>query len=519
VKKIHRMALLPPAHFVLVFYLALTFTPVLATEHGELRKKPKETQTELTRYEKDQTFRGGVYYKDNNAWLISRAFAERMSMPVSMVSDVLPAGIEAIAIRYQRYFAEICDDASLATCYLPANCYLDFYASPDANLPWLNNDTAHIDMDSPDNSWFYLRFNQQDFDRVFTPRGLVLNWQSVGKTAKSSQVTQNSGRVVEYEKQLFPALDYISTVFDCKVLDQTSPSLLISGKGPDGNAPQALSIPLEKDYLQRAKAKVAEGQQNVPWPNKAEGQSEPKYREALFRIYPQRQQLNQLKANLKRQYTWVYNQTFAQRFQLPQQWVSDELKAGVDALVYRAQRFDNLQCGYLRIEDKCHWTSNSGRIDVFMQPQKIQHWYKPDIAHIKKGQLSASHYQLNRNQIDRAHWSPSRYFWGTSYTRVDRGWIFENIKQNVHAMGTHYYQKKAVGYDYMVMGGLLVYGHYKYVDSKINLYAGYEEEDSNQPYDHIFIPGEFLERAKSDLHDMPVKDNLVNDVLKIFGMQ
>lgn len=501
-------------YLALGLYLVQFAVPAFSEE----QQKRKNEQAELTRYEKDQTFQGSVYYKDNNAWLISPAFAERMSMPAYMVSDALPTGIEALAIRYQRYFAEICSDASLTHCYLPANCYLDFYASPEARLPWLNNDTAHIDMDSPDNSWFYLRFNPQDFERVFAPRGLLLNWQTAKNTTDSSQVAQHlAGRVVEYEKQLFPELDYISTVFDCKILEQSQATLSISGKAQDSSP--GLSIRLEPDYVQRAKIKVTEGQQQLPWPNKKNEQPKPVYQEADFRLKPQREALNQLKKHLKRQYTWAYTRAFAQRFQLPGQWVSDELNTGVDALVYRAQRFDNKTCGYMRIEDNCYWTSNSGRIDVFMQPQKIQHWYSPDIAHIKKGQLSASHYQLSRNQVDRAHWSPGRYFWGLSYTRVDKGWIFKRIKRNVHSVGTHYYQKQALGYDYMVMGGLLVYDHYEYVDSKINLYAGYTEEDKNQPYDHIFIPGEFLERVKGDLHNMPVKDNLVDDVLTIFGMQ
>lgn len=461
--------------------------------------EPSKDTAEQSLYERRHSFNGSVFKKDNNVWLVSPAFAKRMSMPAKFVSKTLPLGIEAFAIRYQRYFTQICSSDAPSSCSTPANCYLDIYANPQAKLPWLDDGHAHVDMDSPDSSWFYLRFKQDDFERVFAPRGLKLSWQTPQQ--------RYPGRVVEYEKEFFPQLDFISTVFDCSLLQQTSAQLTISGVGQD------LHIKLDPLYQQKAVQHIQQSQRQLD--NTSSETTPEVFQEAMFRLSPEREALNKLKSKVRWSYTWVYSRAFATRFQLPKEWISDDLNSALQAAVYRKQYYDNRSCGYFKQMDKCYF-ANLEKIDFFVNEGTNKLWRSTENSMINKGQLSVSHYQLDRNLADRAYWDRPVGIDAHINIFFKKGLIFKTEKHGVIPLGSKYFQKNILNYDFIVASGLIVTGLNQFYDSELFFYKNIEDWKSknNQEW-RLSIPDDFWERIKSDGAKSPQKD-VVDDVMKLF---
>ena len=463
--------------------------------------EPSKDTAEQSLYERRHSFNGSVFKKDNNVWLVSPAFAKRMYMPVKFVSQTLPVGIEALAIRYQRYFTQICSSDDPSSCYTPANCYLDIYAAPAAKLPWLDDGHAHVDMDSPDSSWFYLRFKQGDFQRVFAPRSLKLSWQTPQQ--------RYPGRVVEYEKEFFPQLDFISTVFDCSLLQQTSAQLTISGVG------QALHIKLDPLYQQQAVQHIQQSQQQFALPGTAAGTTPLVFKEALFRLIPEREALNALKAYARSPYAWVYSRAFATRFLLPKEWISDELGEGLEAMVYRKQYYDNKKCGYFGSADKCSLITFEF-LDVFTKPNLNKLWRGGTNSIISKGQFSASHYQLDRSLTDRRHWERPSGIMANISVYYKKGILFKREVNDVAVVGSKYFQRDVLGYDFIALTGLGVYEQFDFYDVTIRTYLNDNDLKLRRNVDAaISVPDDFFRRAK-EAEKTIIQNDFSKDVMKLF---
>lgn len=88
------------------------------------------------RYEINQTFDGGAFYKDNNVWVYNKEFADLFGMPAQFIESV--QGIAAAAFRIEDTSFQQCGfGGRIDACRKIEECLLDLYFDESkAPLPW-----------------------------------------------------------------------------------------------------------------------------------------------------------------------------------------------------------------------------------------------------------------------------------------------------------------------------------------------------------------------------------------------
>lgn len=67
---------------------------------------------------------------------------------------------------------------------------------------------------------------------------------------------------------------------------------------------------------------------------------------------------------------WVYTKEFAERFGMPEEWISDELK-GVDAAAWRKTKTGHITCGWGGKKDACR-EETTGILEVYIDTNKVK---------------------------------------------------------------------------------------------------------------------------------------------------
>jgi len=83
----------------------------------------------------------------------------------------------------------------------------------------------------------------------------------------------------------------------------------------------------------------------------------------------------------KDEYTWAYTREFAQRFQMPEQWINAEIGGGLVAVAWRMTQGGQYQaCGLAGRANNCLPTLEC-QIDLYLDSNVIKiEWTKPDIG-------------------------------------------------------------------------------------------------------------------------------------------
>lgn len=132
-----------------VFALALALP--LAPLHAQEGSKPSPSQPARLapndpawqRYEVNQTFQGGVYFKDNNIWTYDKDFADLFGMPAKHIEAI--EGAAAAAYRIEEASFQDCGwGGQPDVCRRVEYCYLDLYFDEAKTpLPWATEHTRY----------------------------------------------------------------------------------------------------------------------------------------------------------------------------------------------------------------------------------------------------------------------------------------------------------------------------------------------------------------------------------------
>ncbi|MCC2607721.1 hypothetical protein [Planctobacterium marinum] len=445
---------------------------------------PKQQNQEFdTEYEKRQTFRGGMFRKDPNAWIYTSDFSKRFDMPSSWVSAELSEGIEAFAIRYQPFFVELCPPEQ--ECFKPANCYLDIYAKNDAQLPWLDEKQGHLDLDFPESPWFHLNFTANDYESVIATRGFSLRLRGL-------EGNIYEGRVVEFQRERFQGMDLISSIFPCNVLGKTKSLIL-------GERDESKEIYLSDEFLLRASQKVFSRKKDYP-----------ENLEATFRISSSFEELKKIKSSTPLPYEWVYSKGFSQRFSLPEISVSENLEEGIAAIVYRKQSYASERCGFFGEEDSCQFSTSTIKLDVFLESDLELVWAPNVDSKLSDSDPYLSTYYLpeHRNEL-KVFGHAKKYmkfvqpagFLGLNSVEKGGYGRFEAINAHRNWQNISYFS--------FYGRHLTTVNDTKYLDGHLRFFA---TEEKNTPAFEIVLPAEFLNRVAINNSKQPNENSLIQMV-------
>lgn len=100
------------------------------------------TQTLIHSYASSQTYKGQAYFKDENTWIYTPAFARMFRLPEQWISNEL-VGIEAAAFRIQPGDLNCGLAGKASNCRRWDQCITDVYIDESRHpLPWSTNQTA-----------------------------------------------------------------------------------------------------------------------------------------------------------------------------------------------------------------------------------------------------------------------------------------------------------------------------------------------------------------------------------------
>lgn len=143
-------------------------------------------------YEDGFTFKkGGLYAKDPNTWVYTKAFSQRFGMPDKWVDDKLE-GVEAAAWRVEPGQTSCGWARQEKACKVDPRCVLDLYIDITKHkLPWATN-SRELDYDARYTSLWILRPQGDEQRRELTSVG----WK--GWNSKSPFVDPASGTEAHY---------------------------------------------------------------------------------------------------------------------------------------------------------------------------------------------------------------------------------------------------------------------------------------------------------------------------------
>ncbi|HEX4986740.1 MAG TPA: hypothetical protein VFV71_11820 [Burkholderiales bacterium] len=126
------------------------------------------------RYVVNQTFDGQAFFKDNNVWVYTPAFAETFGMPPEGVDPNLN-GIEAAAFRVEYTNYTSCGFGGKAeNCRPDRRCVTDIYVDESKHpLPWATDQQADWLSDYNSSRWLKTPNERTTSPRV--PEGIVQN--------------------------------------------------------------------------------------------------------------------------------------------------------------------------------------------------------------------------------------------------------------------------------------------------------------------------------------------------------
>ncbi len=180
-------------------------------------------------YEDGFTFKkGGLYAKDPNIWVYTKAFAQRFGMPDKWVDDKLE-GIEAAAWRVEPGQTSCGFARQEKACAVDPRCVLDLYIDTTKyKLPWAAN-SKELDYDSRYTSLWILQPQGDEKRRERT----VVSWKGWNYKSpfadpangieahyyiyRSDSTDRNAGseNFISYEKSPYAGLSMVSLSYGC----------------------------------------------------------------------------------------------------------------------------------------------------------------------------------------------------------------------------------------------------------------------------------------------------------------
>lgn len=101
-------------------------------------------------------------------------------------------------------------------------------------------------------------------------------------------------------------------------------------------------------------------------------------------------------------YVWAYTQEFAERFQMPKEWIDTNLK-GMYAVAFRMTAIGTMTCGLGKNEQSC-WPPMDCQMDIYFDSNAPLPWVRDDIRqdHFQRGLYSTDYlYYPGNNRYQR----------------------------------------------------------------------------------------------------------------------
>ena len=198
-------------------------------------------------YVERQTFSGRAYFKDNNVWVYTPAFAKTFGMPPENISDL--KGIEAAAFRVEdKGYMDCGMGGKNENCMRLDRCITDIYIDESKYpLPWASDDQA--DWFSDYNSLQWLEVSHERGRYPNNPPGMVSHWNGVvaslhpfmapethdevfvghnGNAPKSYGDTFGGVPIYGYKRRAIAGLTMISLHYTCMRRNEEKPSITFS---------------------------------------------------------------------------------------------------------------------------------------------------------------------------------------------------------------------------------------------------------------------------------------------------
>lgn len=197
------------------------------------------------RYIVNQTFGGQAFFKDNNVWVYTPAFAETFGMPSENV-DASLKGIEAAAFRVEDRSYQTCGMGGKAeNCKDEYRCMTDIYVDERKNpLPWATEQQA--DWFADYNSLKWLRTPSEKGITPSVPQNVIpnavvnlgtltlrpfvdpqsrreANYFQNGDTPFTDDINYNLVMVYGYKRQAIAGLTSVTLSYRCDTANSQKP--------------------------------------------------------------------------------------------------------------------------------------------------------------------------------------------------------------------------------------------------------------------------------------------------------
>ena len=161
----------------------------------------------------------GTYTKDTHVWVYTSAFAKRFGMPQEWVDDELK-GAEALAYRLDLdvYGTKCGYFSNVENCRPATACVVDMYIDDKANLPW-NNKARYASMYGRKSKGILRSQYPNDKPAYLyrrTKRGQQYKLGLDVVYVSGSKLVLNNYHILEYDKDIYKNLDYISGAMTCR---------------------------------------------------------------------------------------------------------------------------------------------------------------------------------------------------------------------------------------------------------------------------------------------------------------
>ena len=180
--------------------------------------------TEAKTYEEVFTDKAArAYSEDINVWVYTSDFAERFAMPKEWVDDDLK-GAYAVAFRVETASEKTrFPHKGPSVSMLNRRCILDVYVGDKAPIPWANDQTADFWFFTPSSPTYLLPQNAED--RAWRSRAVGI--EHPGTQARRPLVYMSGGSIhlMEYDKEVYPGISYISFNISCMTPSKSSTSI------------------------------------------------------------------------------------------------------------------------------------------------------------------------------------------------------------------------------------------------------------------------------------------------------
>jgi hypothetical protein len=210
----------------------------------------EETTKPLVMYKpyiERQTFTGQSYFKDNNVWVYTQAFAKTLGMPPENIHEL--KGIEAAAFRVEDMGFKVCGMGRKdENCMRQDRCVTDIYIDEKKYpLPWATNQQA--DYLAYYNSTQWLATPQEIALMPNAPAGVISHssgwWASLypfadpethievlvghnGNAPKSHGDSFSGVPIYGYKRNVIAGLSMISLSYSCMRRNEEKPDITFS---------------------------------------------------------------------------------------------------------------------------------------------------------------------------------------------------------------------------------------------------------------------------------------------------